>query len=303
MTSIQIFGEALIDLIQIEGQYQNLNPVYQACPGGSPFNAALALARLGHEAHFATPISTDGYGQLLLNRLIEMGGTYAYPERVKSPTSLAVITLNKGQASYQFYRTHVADRAIDFAKLRALPLPTWLQIGGLALASKADAQAWLDRVTWLTDQGVYLSFDPNVRATFIEDRAHHRQICDALAARAHVVKLSDEDGAFLYGTVNPLDHLLAQGAGLVALTKGAKGAELATKDTQISVPVPKGNISGDTVGAGDTFGAALLSCVIRGETDLKRMGTFAATAAFLNCQHEGCHPPTRAETLEALAAA
>ena len=298
--TIQIFGESLIDLIQSEGQFQNGNPLYAACPGGSPFNAALALARQGHVAHFATPISTDSYGQLLIDCLSHMGGIYAYPERVENPTSLAVVTLTEGQASYQFYRQEVADRAADFAKLRALPLPAWAQIGGLSIAPTADATAWLEHMTWLTDQGVQLSFDPNVRDAFIEDRDAHRQTCDALAAKSAVVKLSDEDAEFLYGDADPIDHLLGLGAGLVALTKGGDGAELATKEGRVSVPVPTGGIAGDTVGAGDTFGAALLACVVDGETDLTNIGTFAATAAFLNCQHKGCNPPTRDETLAAI---
>ena len=145
-------------------------PLFRAHPGGSPYNAALALARQGMDAGFATPISTDSYGQLLVNRLAEMGGHYAYPERVSNPTSLAVVTLNAGQAGYQFYRTDVADRAVDFDALRALPLPRWVQIGGLAIAPADDGQAWLDHITWMVGQGVKLSFDPNIRPAFIDIR-------------------------------------------------------------------------------------------------------------------------------------
>ena len=95
-----MFGESLIDLIQVDADMNQSAPLYRAHPGGSPFNAALALARQGLKAGFSTPISTDSYGQLLAHRLQEMDGLYAYPERVANPTSLAVVTLNTrpGQA-------------------------------------------------------------------------------------------------------------------------------------------------------------------------------------------------------------
>ena len=116
---VLVFGESLIDLIQVENSDNQELPQYRACPGGSPFNAALALGRQGVKTGFATPLSSDAFGDLLINRLHGSGATYAYPQRVQNPTSLAVVTLNNGQATYQFYREDVADRAVDFALLRS----------------------------------------------------------------------------------------------------------------------------------------------------------------------------------------
>ena len=299
-SDVLVFGESLIDLIEVKTSSGDPLPSFRAHPGGSPFNAAIALARQGVRTGFATPISTDQFGDLLLESLSQAGAHYAYPHRLSLATSLALVHLKQGQPAYQFYRTQVADRASDFDQLRKLPLPKWVQIGGLALAPKSDSQAWLKHIDWMTKQGVRLSFDPNVRKTFIEDQGHYREICDALARQAHIVKLSDEDAAYIYPDKNPVDHLLKQGVTYVALTKGTQGADLATSSDRISIPAPRLSAQGDSVGAGDTFGAALLARVLDGITDLEALGTYAATAAALNCEQMGCTPPTKADILARL---
>lgn len=300
MTDVLVFGESLIDLIQTGDQGKAGNPTYEACPGGSPFNAALALARQGVAAGYACPISTDPYGDLLMDRLTDFGATYAYPERLENPTSLAVVSFIEGQPAYQFYRGGVADRAMTQAALRALPLPKWAQIGGLSMCPTADSALWLAHIGWLKGQGVKISVDPNVRAPFIEDMELYIERIRQLCAMADLVKLSDEDAEVIFPDQDAITALHDLGTPLVAFTRGAEGAGLSDGTRRADIPVQPADPFGDTVGAGDTFGAALLSQVMAGETDLVKLGTYAATAARLNCQQVGCLPPTRQETLEAL---
>ena len=300
MYQVLVFGESLIDLIQTGEVGKAGNPTYEACPGGSPFNAALALARQGLNAGYACPLSTDPYGDLLHQRLTGFGGAYAYPQRVDAPTSLAVVSFIEGQPAYQFYRGGVADRAMTAEDLRQLPLPAWAQIGGLAMCPVEDSALWLDHMGWLKNQGVKISVDPNVRSAFIEDMHIYRDRLQKLCSLADLVKLSDEDAEVFLPGKDPIDALHDMGAQLVAFTEGAKGATLSRAETRVQIPVQLADPLGDTVGAGDTFGAALLSQVIRGETDLHVLGTYAATAARLNCEQVGCLPPTAEETRKAM---
>lgn len=300
MTDVLVFGESLIDLIQTGESGKAGNPTYEACPGGSPFNAALALARQGVAAGYACPISTDPYGDLLMDRLTDFGATYAYRERLENPTSLAVVSFIEGQPAYQFYRGGVADRAMTQAALRSLPLPTWAQIGGLSMCPTADSALWLEHMAWLKGQGVKLSVDPNVRAPFIEDMDLYVQRIRQLCAMADLVKLSDEDAEVIFPDQDAITALHDLGTPLVAFTRGAEGARLSNGTDRAEIPVQLADPFGDTVGAGDTFGAALLSQVMAGETDLVKLGTYAGTAARLNCQQVGCLPPTKQETQAAL---
>lgn len=293
---VLVFGESLIDLIQTDGLGKAGNPTYEACPGGSPFNAALALARQGVDVGYACPISTDPYGDLLHDRLIKFGASYAYPARLTAPTSLAVVSFVDGQPAYQFYRGGVADRAMQASALRGLPLPKWAQIGGLSMCPETDSAFWLDHMQWLRSQGVKISVDPNVRAAFIDHMPLYRDRLGTLCAMADVVKLSDEDAEVLFPEADPIAALHDLGVDLVAFTQGEQGAILSRNGAQAHIPVQPARPLGDTVGAGDTFGAALLSQVMAGIEDLDALGRYAATAARLNCQQIGCLPPTQSET-------
>ena len=300
MSDILVFGESLIDLIQTGQNGAAGNPTYEACPGGSPFNAALALARQGNDVGYACPLSTDPYGDLLHGRLTEFGAAYAYPARVDAATSLAVVSFNEGQPAYQFYRDGVADRSMTAAALRDLPLPAWAQIGGLSMCPNSDSAFWLDHMAWMTGQGVKLSVDPNVRAAFIEDMPTYISRVKDLCQLAEIVKLSDEDAETLFPGEDAIEALHALGVPLVAFTRGADGVDLSNGTSRVSIPVQPANPLGDTVGAGDTFGAALISEYKKGERDLEKLGTYAATAARLNCQQVGCLPPTATDTRAAL---
>ena len=300
MPQVLVFGESLIDLIQTGEETPAGNPTYAACPGGSPYNAALALARQGIDVGYACPLSIDAYGDQLLARLADFGASYAYPARVANPSALAVVSFVEGQPAYQFYRQDVADRAVDRASLARIPRPDWVQIGGLALCPKTDAALWLDHMKALKQAGTKISLDPNVRAGFVEDRDAYQTVLSALCALATVVKLSDEDAEFLFPSADPIATLRDLGVPLVALTRGAQGAVLSDGTHREEIAAQRAEPLGDTVGAGDTFGAALLARLLQGETDLRALGTYAATAARLTCQQVGCLPPTAAETRSAV---
>ena len=297
---IVVGGENLIDLVQITDR-EGL-PAFRAVPGGSQYNCARALGRLGLRPHYITPISSDKMGDLLAATLTQSGGTVA-SARLPVPSSLALVTLDAGQPAYQFYREGTAERAVTLESLRScLPSQTRLfQLGSLSLCDGEDAQAWAEFFVELADKGIACCLDPNVRPAFVQDRRAYIARLEHLISVARLVKVSDEDLAWLYpGTdiEHKVQALAAQSkAALFVLTKGAEGARLIARQATASVEAIQVTEVQDTVGAGDTFMAALIYQLLQNpdlgsRAELERLGRFCAKAAAINCRRTGCNPPT-----------
>ena len=308
-------GESLIDLIQRPSD--GANPLYEAAPGGSPYNCAYALARLGAPAGYLCPISGDAMGRLLRARVEGSGLRILIGEPSNAPTSLACVSVGEdGQPAYQFYRTGTADRDISVDRLVAA-IPdnvTLFNTGSLALADDADAEIWIAVAEAAADRGALISVDPNVRPRFVSDWDAYRARIARLFDRAAIVKMSDEDLESLALPADPGEAarllLDRHGCRLVALTCGGDGAIVASRDHTVHIPAHVPPVFVDTVGAGDTFMGGLLAELHARDAltdealaglspaDLERIGRFAAIAAGLNCAEQGCVPPVRA-TVEA----
>ena len=309
---IVVCGENLIDFIQEEADGL---PVYRANPGGSPFNTAMAMGRQGADVGYVTPISDDNLGQLL-RATIEASDVRCLAPANGKPTSLAVVSKVDGQPSYQFYRDDTAERQVDPDTLKAcLPVdPDVLQVGSLAIANGADAQAYAALAEDVAARGLAVTFDPNIRAAFIHDRADYMERFTRVADAARLIKLSDEDLEWLAPDRDMMaaarDLFARHSPNVLVLTKGADGAVAITGEGEVSVPAAPLTQKGDTVGAGDTFmgtlivgllGAGLLAPDARPTPDtVAPFLTRAAMAAAINCSRIGCNPPTVAELDAAL---
>lgn len=302
---ITIGGENLIDYVQTE--MKDGLPVYTAIPGGSCYNVAIAAARQGQTVSYVTPISTDSLGNVLAQRLIDDGIQLATP-RTDAPTSLAVVSVNNGQPSYQFYRSDTADRQITPDTLDAAisDQTRVFHIGSLALIEGADADLWEQRFEMLATNDVITSLDPNARPVVVKDKDPYVARLLRVMKNARVLKLSDEDLEYLapdQPLMDAFEHICSQTqAAIIILTKGADGAVVRCGSTQFDVAATQANPLVDTVGAGDTFMGTLLVEISKtglsasnlgsiAEDDLKRIVTRAAKAAALNCQSAGCNPP------------
>ena len=302
---ITIGGENLIDYVQTE--VKNGLPVYTAIPGGSCYNVAIAAARQGQSVSYVTPISNDSLGNVLAQRLIDDGIQLATP-RSDAPTSLAVVSVNDGQPSYQFYRSDTADRQITTDTLdAAISNQTRVfHIGSLALIEGADADLWEQRFAMLADNDVITSLDPNARPVVVKDKQQYIARLLRIVHHARVLKLSDEDLEYLVpdqSLMDAFEHICSQTqAAIIILTKGAEGAVVRCGSQQFEVAAAQANPLVDTVGAGDTFMGTLLVEVSKtglsaselgsiSEVELRRIVTRAAKAAALNCQSAGCNPP------------
>ena len=297
---ITVGGENLIDLVQMTEKHGV--PEFKALPGGSQYNCASALGRLGTRPHYITPISTDSLGELLADTLVESGVVVA-SERVDAPSSLAVVTLQDGQPSYQFYRDGTAERRVSAESLGAvIPADTLVfQIGSLSLCDGTDAEVWAQLFTDLAQRGVACTLDPNVRPAFVTDPATYRSRLEGMMKVASLVKLSDEDLGWLYPDADPETKAAELAAGsqaqLFVLTKGSQGASLITRSHRVEVEAAPVSALKDTVGAGDTFMAALIYQFLQSpdfgsEAAIRDVGRFAAKAAAINCERVGCNPPS-----------
>ena len=302
---IVVGGENLIDYVQTE--VKNGLPIYTAIPGGSCYNVAIAAARQGQSVSYVTPISTDSLGNVLAQRLIDDGIQLATP-RTEAPTSLAVVSVNNGQPSYQFYRSDTADRQISTDTLdSAISDQTRVfHIGSLALIEGADADLWEQRFATLAANDVITSLDPNARPVVVKDKDPYVARLLRIMKNARVLKLSDEDLEYLapdQTLMDAFEQICSQTqAAIIILTKGSDGAVVRCGSTQFDVAAAQAHPLVDTVGAGDTFMGTLLVEISKtdlsaselgsiAEDELRRIVTRAAKAAALNCQSAGCNPP------------
>ncbi|WP_417423372.1 carbohydrate kinase family protein [Hoeflea sp.] len=263
-------GEALIDMLprtSTEGE-----TAFAPYAGGSVFNTALALGRLGLHTGFFTGLSSDMFGDILREALDKSGVDHSYCATLDLHTTLAFVRLIDGQASYAFFDENTAGRMITEADLPVLDANVEaLHFGAISLIPDpcgATYESLMRREsgTWV------ISLDPNIRPGFITDPASHRARIDRMIAMSDIVKMSDEDlewfGMADMETAARTWH--AQGASLVVFTRGARGAVGFTGDQMVEVEGEKVTVA-DTVGAGDTFNAGILA-------SLKRDGLLSKSA-------------------------
>lgn len=292
-------GEALIDFLPREGgTYQPLN-------GGSIFNTAIALGRLGVATGFFSGLSTDFFGDSLKQGLKASGVDLKYVKVWDRPTTLAFVKFDGGHARYSFFDDNSASRMLvkkDLPKLAAKV--TALHFGSISLIPEPGG-ATLEVLMKRETKTRVISLDPNIRPSLIKDRRSHLARLNRLIAMCDILKISDEDVKWMTGKTDltgAARKWLKAGTKIVAITKGGEGVEAFTKRFAISLPAVKVKLA-DTVGAGDTFTAGLLAALTRqkrlakpelaaiGEEALREALSFAAQAAAITCSRPGADPP------------
>ena len=295
-------GESLIDLVpQPDGALRPL-------PGGAVFNTAVALGRLGTRTAYLWPVSRDGFGPLLLARLAEAGVDTAGCPRTARPTTLAVVSLTRGDARYTFHDDGSAGRL--FAETDLPPLPANLRalfVGGISLTGEPCGATVETLVGRAAAAGVPVMLDPNVRPFAIGRGNAYRARIDRLIGLASIVKLSADDLAWLWPGASPDEaarSLLARGPRLVLTTAGADGAAAHTAAHRVASPARRVAVA-DSIGAGDSFDAGILDGLARagmlGRLDALTPDTLAAVLAHaaavaaVTVSRPGADPPWRHE--------
>ncbi|WP_018260278.1 carbohydrate kinase family protein [Methylobacterium sp. WSM2598] len=311
---ILVCGEALIDLLLDPADGAAIPA--RALPGGSPFNVAVGLARLGEAVAFFGGLSRDRFGEHLAGVLAREGVEARFAPRSDHPTPLAVVARGPdGQPAYTFHGAEAADRMVAPASLPpALPdAVRALAFGSYTLAVEPVASTYAALAAREAGRRL-ISVDPNLRPAVVGDLAGWRAAAERFFRVADIVKASDEDVALAFG-LSPeaaARMFLALGAALVVITRGKDGAVAYSERVSASVPGRAVAVR-DTVGAGDTFHAALLARLSRGglltrqalgaltQEALADLLAYGAAAAALTCSRAGADLP-RADEVEALLA-
>lgn len=302
-------GEALIDFVP--GRDGSYTPI----PGGSPFNSAIASARLGASSTFFGKISTDFFGDQLWDALGSNGVDRRYVLRSGNPSTLAFVKKTpSGEARYAFFAENAADRDLSILELPDLSSEvSAIHVGSISLIPD-PVGATLTELVRREHRERVISFDPNIRPTLIRDASAYRNRVEDIVAGATIVKVSDEDLEWITGDTDlrkGAGTLLSQGATLVVVTRGEAGV-LAVKGAQ-SVEISAVPVTvADTIGAGDSFHAALLvwleltgrmskTAIYHLSTEeIREMVTFGSNVAAVTCSRPGADPPGMVELPEGI---
>lgn len=296
-------GEALIDMlprISKDGA-----AVYQPFNGGSIFNTAIALGRLGIITGFFSGISTDFFGDSLKAGLMASNVDLKYAKIWDRPSTLAFVKLDNGQARYSFFDDNSAGRMLTKKDLPKLSSDVnALHFGSISLILEPGAST-LEALMAREAETRVICLDPNIRENVIKDRREYLERIGRLIAMCDILKISDEDVTWITGKTDLTSAArkwLNAGAKVVVITKGENGIEAFTKGFSIKQPSVNVKVA-DTVGAGDTFTAGFLASLQRAgklskaaisyldETSLRNAVGYAARAAAITVSRPGANPP------------
>lgn len=273
MKTVAAIGELLIDFVPMQkGCALKEVTGFERVPGGAPANAVKAAARLGGRARMLSQVGRDAFGDVILEDLAHSGVDVQGVFRTdRANTGLAFVSLDStGNRDFCFFRNPSADlylapEQIDPALLADCGA---LHFCSVDLVDWPVRQAHRRAIELAREVGAIVSFDPNIRLPLWPSAADCQAAVRAFLPLADLVKLSDDEVEFVTGCADErtaAQSLLAQGAKLVVVTRGAHGAASYTAAVSVDCPpVPVEHVV-DTTGAGDSFIGSLLWQLARDE--------------------------------------
>ena len=297
-------GDALIDFVPTKTA--DGREAVMPAVGGSCLNVAIGIARLGAPTGFVGGISNDLFGRMIADHAATSNVELGLATRSDHQTTLAFVRIVAGESHYAFYDAETATRnwtfrrgTIPFDRIEAVHVGSTTLVNDQGAAETkaliADAQA-----------SSTISFDPNCRPNLVKDKPAYLARMAEFAGKVDLIKMSDVDFAYLFGEEpyrQRASALLGQGPSLVVITRGNSGAiAWHAKAGEIEVEAPKIEVA-DTIGAGDSFQAALLFALHKqgrlarqhlkdiSTEELRRALSFAANCAGLTCTRPGADPP------------
>lgn len=296
-------GEALIDFLPRDTRGGQL--AYQPFCGGSIYNTAIALGRLGMKPGFFGGLSTDFFGDMLRDGLKASHVDLKYAKVWDKPSTLAFVKLTDGHARYSFFDDNSAQRMLGRKDLPKLDKKVQvLHFGSISLIPDPGG-ATLEALMKREARSRVISLDPNIRPGQIKDRRAYLARLNRLIAMADILKMSDEDVQWITGKQDlaaAARKWLKAGAKVVLFTRGGEGVSAFTRRGSIEHAAIKVQVA-DTVGAGDTFTAGFLTALTKAglldkksiaalaAADLESALGFAARAAAVTVSRPGADPP------------
>lgn len=292
-----VIGEALVDVVRsADGRIEQH-------AGGSAANVAVALARLGRPTRFATSFADDSHGRLIADHLDRSGVTLVGDPHVVRRTTTATATLGPdGAASYAFD----VDWRLD--PVPAEEAPEVVHVCSYGAVLQPGATSVTDAVAALAGRSV-ISYDLNLRPAVTGTGEDVLERVLGLVRHADLVKASDEDLEALFPAATIDDSardLLGRGPAAVVVTRGGRGARCHLPGGALDVAAPSVSVV-DTIGAGDTFSAAMIDALwgrglltpagvhAAGVGDWEQVLGHAARAAAVTVSRAGADPPYRRE--------
>ncbi len=296
-----VVGESLVDIVVPSDG----SPRHDAV-GGSCLNVAVGLSRLDVPTTLVTRVGEDRYGELVVAHLresdVHLGEGSVVPG---GTTSTATAHLDAEHAA-----TYDFEIVWDLPALKLPEDVTGVHVGSLGTVLEPGRSSVVDLVRRAVEDDVFVSYDPNIRPFFLDDPAAAWRDVVALGAGARLLKLSDEDLRLLRPDSDEEDVcrelLSGEHTELVVLTRGSEGAVAFTDGATLEVSAPRTDVV-DTVGAGDSFMAAMLAMLndwdvlgagaIRALDDsrVELLVQGAVSAAAMTCSRRGANPPRRRE--------
>lgn len=315
-TACTVVGEALVDLVE-----SHEHPgTFSAHAGGSPYNVAVTLGRLGQQVSLAARTGRDAFGRVLEDKARASGISFDSWQIVDQPTTLAVATLDeRKRAHYLFYLDSTAGFGWDESIVDLVTPATVLHLGSLSSWRPPSERVLHALQKRAVESGSLVSYDPNVRTGLIGEALMRTNI-ERCIESAHLIKVSDDDIEVLYPG-EPVAAVAARwcelGATLVVVTLGEGGAEAFGAAGELASRPGMMIDVADTVGAGDSFAGGLLTAL--GDSGLCAPDALASAVAesdprigdalqravvvsAITCERHGADPPTRAELDDRLAA-
>jgi fructokinase len=274
--------------------------------GGSCLNVAVGLARLDAPTGFVGGIASDLFGRMIAQHALASNVDLGFATRSDRQTTLAFVRMIAGESQYAFYDAGTASREwtyqrgnIPFATVEAV------HVGSTTLVNEVGAAETAALIADARSTST-ISFDPNCRPNLVKDKAAYLDRMQAFAQSSDIVRMSDVDFFYLYGNeahAARAEALFAQGVTLFVVTRGTDGAEAwHRKAGVVNADAPRIDVV-DTIGAGDSFQAALLAALHRqgrlakgtleniAADELHRALSFACRCAALTCMRMGADPP------------
>lgn len=311
---IVVCGEALVDLF-VRAEADGALDV-SARLAGAPFNLAIGLARLGGRSALAAGLSTDLFGQSFRRHLEAEKVEGDFIEIYEAPTNLVIVGRNaKGDPTYDFPIKDSADCKLNLQHLSDTSLPiAAITFGSYLMAFPESQQALLSVLRQRQIQSL-ICLDPNIRLGMISDPLVWRHAFELFVPLCDIIKASEEDIEAIYPEKDHdqvAKNVLDQGPKLFIMTRGKKdvsawqynGTKLTSESQKIDVK--------DTVGAGDSFFAALLIQLQQcGALEKQGLATlskenllaaldFANRAAAITCSRLGADLPRKGEIADNL---
>lgn len=317
MIDVTALGEILIDFTHC-GKSEARQCLFEQNPGGAPANVLACLNKCGKKTAFIGKVGNDMHGQFLMDVLNDSGiCTDGVVVDDSVFTTLAFVTLSEsGERSFSFARKPGADTCLTQEELKEEIIrdSKVFHIGSLSLTAEPAKGTTFKALEIAKEAGCMISYDPNYRAPLWDSKEAAIEGMRSVVSYVDVMKISDEETVLLTDIADPegaAKKLVDMGVSIVAVTLGADGALVCTKEGSMTVPGYRADMV-DTTGAGDSFWGGFLKCLLdsgKKPTEI-RLGEAADFAKYGNAvaslcvEKRGAIPamPTTAEIEERLKA-